>query len=75
MIQNSMLVTSPYLINGTWVFDAPTVGLVKEPFVAGIPTMLYYIDHGTFFKLKIRDWDKFKPILMISINISVPEFV
>jgi hypothetical protein len=26
--------------DGTWVFDDPRVGLVREPFVAGIPEMM-----------------------------------
>lgn len=37
---NSILVIAPYEHAGTWVFDDPTVGLVKEPFVAGIPEMI-----------------------------------
>ena len=32
---NSLMVISPYYDNGTWVFDDPRVGLVREPFVAG----------------------------------------
>ncbi len=35
-----MLIISPYRSYATWVFDDPTVGLVKEPFVAGIPEMI-----------------------------------
>lgn len=34
------MVLFPYLWNGIWVFDDPTVGLVKEAFVAGIPEIL-----------------------------------
>jgi hypothetical protein len=30
----------PYDYDGTWVFDDPRVGLVREPFVAGIPEMM-----------------------------------
>jgi hypothetical protein len=37
---NSILVIAPYEHAGTWVFDDPTVGLVKEPFVAGVPEMI-----------------------------------
>ena len=37
---NQIFVIRPYLWNGTWVFDDPAVGLVKEPFVAGIPAMI-----------------------------------
>ena len=39
---NAIMVISPYDYNGTWVFDDPRVGLVREPFVAGVPEM---IDH------------------------------
>jgi hypothetical protein len=39
---NSILILEPYRHSGTWVFDDPTTGLVQEPFVEGIPTM---IDH------------------------------
>ena len=32
---NSIQAIHPYFDNGLWVFDDDTVGLVKEPFVAG----------------------------------------
>jgi hypothetical protein len=35
-----MFVIFPYAVRGTWVFDDPGVGLVQEPFVAGIPEMI-----------------------------------
>lgn len=38
--QNSLLVITPYRAHGTWVFDDARVGLVQEPFVAGIPEMI-----------------------------------
>jgi hypothetical protein len=38
--QNSILVIAPYRYNGTWVFDDPRFGLVREPFVAGVPEMI-----------------------------------
>jgi len=37
---NSLFVIAPYKNEGLWVFDDPTVGLVKEPFIAGIDTMI-----------------------------------
>lgn len=37
---NIMMVISPYWAEGTWVFDDPAVGLVKEPFVLGVPEMI-----------------------------------
>jgi hypothetical protein len=37
---NSILVIHPYKDHGTWVFDDPAVGLVREPFVAGADTMI-----------------------------------
>lgn len=39
-IANSLLVIFPYLHNGVWVFDDDRVGLVREPFVSGIPEMI-----------------------------------
>ena len=39
---NSLFVIAPYWDSGTWVFDDERVGLVKEPFVSGMPDM---IDH------------------------------
>jgi hypothetical protein len=39
-ISNSILVIYPYLHNGMWVFDDDSVGLVREPFVSGIPEMI-----------------------------------
>ena len=37
---NSILVIHPYKYEGTWVFDDPNVGLVKEPFVSGADVMI-----------------------------------
>ncbi len=37
---NSIMVLAPYRYHGTWAFDDPDVGLVREPFVAGIPEMI-----------------------------------
>lgn len=38
--RNSIMIISPYRCYGTWVFDDPSVGLVREPFVAGIPEII-----------------------------------
>jgi hypothetical protein len=40
--QNAIMVIAPYRYQGTWVFDDAATGLVREPFVAGVPEM---IDH------------------------------
>ena len=37
---NSIMVISPYDYDGTWVFDDDRVGLVREPFVGGVPEMI-----------------------------------
>ena len=37
---NSLLVIVPYRHAGTWVFDDFSRGLLKEPFVAGIPELI-----------------------------------
>ena len=37
---NALMVIQPYWYCGTWVFDDPATGLVREPFVAGIPEMI-----------------------------------
>ena len=37
---NAISVIVPYKYEGTWVFDDPAVGLVREPFVSGIDVML-----------------------------------
>ena len=37
---NALMVIAPYWYNGTWVFDDPSVGLKREPFVAGVPEMI-----------------------------------
>lgn len=37
---NSLFVIRPYRWNGMWVFDDPDVGLVREPFVSGIPAII-----------------------------------
>lgn len=38
--RNVLFVIAPYWFNGTWVFDDPEVGLVREPFVEGMPEMI-----------------------------------
>jgi hypothetical protein len=40
MRQNSILVIKPHRDHGTWVFDDPAAGLVREPFVSGVPEMI-----------------------------------
>jgi hypothetical protein len=37
---NSLFVIAPYKYEGAWVFDDPAVGLQREPFVAGIDTLI-----------------------------------
>jgi hypothetical protein len=37
---NALTVIAPYKDEGMWVFDDPAVGLSKEPFIAGIDTMI-----------------------------------
>jgi hypothetical protein len=37
------MVIAPYWYHGTWVFDDPSVGLDREPFVSGIPEMIDHI--------------------------------
>ena len=37
---NSLMCIEPYWSMGTWVFDDKEAGLVKEPFVAGIPEII-----------------------------------
>ena len=40
MNQNSIMVVKPYKWEGMWVFDDENTGLVREPFVAGVPEIL-----------------------------------
>ncbi len=40
MSANSIMIITPYRYSGTWVFDDDRVGLVREPFVAGVPEMI-----------------------------------
>lgn len=37
---NATLSIEPYRHEGAWVFDDPAVGLVREPFVAGVTEMI-----------------------------------
>ncbi|MBI3465107.1 MAG: hypothetical protein HY000_18930 [Planctomycetes bacterium] len=37
---NVLMVIAPYWFEGTWVFDDPAVGLLREPFVLGAPQMI-----------------------------------
>lgn len=42
---NSLLSIHIYRYNNLWVFDDPDVGLVKEPFISGIDTMIsHYVN-------------------------------
>jgi hypothetical protein len=66
--QNAILVIAPYRYNGTWVFDDARFGLVREPFVAGVPEMIDMLveeipnaDQGfrlTFSAKPFPDFDK-----------------
>ncbi|QDT00881.1 DUF6717 family protein [Adhaeretor mobilis] len=38
--ENAIMVIAPYRHEGTWVFDDDSTGLVKEPFLAGVPEMI-----------------------------------
>src|SRR6478672_6304768 len=44
--QNSIFVIAPYWSVGTWVFDDPAVGLVREPFVSGVPEIINELVKG-----------------------------
>jgi hypothetical protein len=37
---NSLMVIVPYKYEGMWVFDDPAIGLQREPFIAGIDTLI-----------------------------------
>jgi len=37
---NAIGVIAPYKYLGMWVFDDPATGIVREPFVSGIDTMI-----------------------------------
>mgnify|MGYP006304821721 CR=1 FL=1 len=37
---NALMIIAPYRYQGTWVFDDPSTGLVREPFVSGVPEMI-----------------------------------
>lgn len=37
---NQIFVIKPYWHDGTWVFDDESVGLLREPFVSGVPEIL-----------------------------------
>lgn len=37
---NLLRVIAPYWYEGTWVFDDESVGLLREPFVEGVPRMI-----------------------------------
>jgi hypothetical protein len=40
MPANAIVVIVPYRYGGTWVFDDDRLGLVREPFVGGVPEMI-----------------------------------
>jgi hypothetical protein len=37
---NAMMVVAPYRHAGAWAFDNPGTGLVRKPFVSGVPEMI-----------------------------------
>ena len=43
---NTIFVIFPYRDRGTWMFDDPAVGLLREPFVSGIPEMIDLLVQG-----------------------------
>jgi hypothetical protein len=43
---NALFVIAPYKYQGMWVFDDPQVGLTREPFIAGIDTMIDTLTAG-----------------------------
>ena len=42
-MNNFMRVIAPYKYEGSWVFDDPAVGLVREPFVSGADKMIDWL--------------------------------
>ncbi len=44
-MSNVLMVIAPYWYQGTWVFDDESVGLVREPFVSGVPEMIDELVH------------------------------
>lgn len=40
---NSILIIEPYRYHSTWVFNDPNTGLVREPFVEGVPEIIDYL--------------------------------
>jgi len=54
---NALRVIAPYWFEGTWVFDDDTVGLVREPFVEGVPEMIDELVAGVErVKAEARGW-------------------
>jgi hypothetical protein len=43
---DGLIVLHPYRLEGVWVFDDLTTGLVKEPFVAGVTEMIDRLTAG-----------------------------
>ena len=39
-MENSIMIIKPFKSHGTWVFNDETVGLYREPFVAGFPAII-----------------------------------
>tara|TARA_B100001123_G_scaffold449548_1_gene615349 strand:- start:2917 stop:3306 length:390 start_codon:yes stop_codon:yes gene_type:complete len=42
-LRNAIIEIHPYWHKGAWVFDDERVGLVQEPFVAGVPEMIRHL--------------------------------
>lgn len=60
-MKNSLFSIQPYWLGQTWVFDAPEVGLIAEPFVSGADRILTLLAH-TQLNLPARDGAKFQLI-------------
>ena len=56
-----MMVIYPYREQYTWVFDDERVGLVREPFVQGVPEMINLLSQTFPMPLKVSD-SYFQPI-------------
>jgi len=73
---NAMQVIFPYKDNGVWMFDDETEGLVREPFVCGIPEMVELLvadiqDSENGFTLYFSDQEF--PGFQIKVDLVEPE--
>lgn len=56
-MSNALFIIHPYRTGNIWAFDDPERGLIREPFVAGIPEMIKAAASTGLLKPRAKSFD------------------